>query len=258
MIPASYVVIRYVADPARNEPLNVGVLAWTGEQHELTIDREAVLRVVRENPRLHPDSLFGLESAIRSRLGLDDQPPGGEIRERIADHPGFPVMLTEPLYTTVASSDPVSLHATVEHLVERIVKPKRRSGGFQVDLRQQLAKSISPLLASGQVRQDHVFQKTKTGVARRVDFFANSGRNVAVDRIIFDLKRADEIRLRADAEAYKATDIVGRNGVSLVVLTSFSEAEEVQPSNDEARRILRSADVDVIESIEEAAVMLAG
>jgi hypothetical protein len=237
--------------------MNVGVLAWSGEQHELAIDREAVLRIVRENPRLHPDALLGIESALRDRLGLDDQPPEGEIRERIADHPGFPVLMTEPLYTTVASADAVSLHDTVEHLVDRIVKPRHRAGRYQADLREQLAKSIGPLIRSGSVRQDHLFQKTRTGVPRRVDFFANSGRNLAVDRVIFDLKRADEIRLRADAEAYKATDIASQNSVRVLVLTSFSDAEEVQPSNDDARRILSSANVEVLESIEDVAVMLA-
>lgn len=256
MVPASYVVIRYVADPARNEPLNVGVLAWSGREHELAIDREAILRVVRENPRLHPDALLGLEAALRDRLGLNDQPPEGEIRERIAEHPGFPILLTEPLFTTVASADAVSLHDTVEHLVDRIVTPKHRGGGHPADLREQLAKNIAPLIKSGSVRQDHLFPQTRTGVTRRVDFFLNSGRNVAVDRIILDLKRADEIRLRADAEAYKATDIISKNHVKLLVLTTFSDAEDLQAPNDEARRILGSANVQILESVEEATKLL--
>ena len=32
MKPAQYAVIRYIADPARNEPLNIGILAWSDEQ----------------------------------------------------------------------------------------------------------------------------------------------------------------------------------------------------------------------------------
>ena len=45
-------------------------------------------------------------------------------------------------------------------------------------------------------------------------------------------------------------------GVKLLVLTTFSDAEELQPTNDEARRILGSADVLVLESVDEATKLL--
>ena len=52
MTPATYSVIRYIADPARNEPLNMGILAWNEIDIELKIHSEAVARIIRSHPHL--------------------------------------------------------------------------------------------------------------------------------------------------------------------------------------------------------------
>jgi hypothetical protein len=52
MIEAQYSVIRYMADPARGERLNLGVLLWTEGAYRLAVDPSAAERVIRENPRL--------------------------------------------------------------------------------------------------------------------------------------------------------------------------------------------------------------
>src|SRR6476619_5846297 len=99
MMPAEYVVIRYIADPARNEPLNVGILAWTGDDHTIKLDEDAIQRVVRDHPRLHRDALLAMEESIRERLALMPGIPASEIRERLAEEPGFPILLSEPRTT---------------------------------------------------------------------------------------------------------------------------------------------------------------
>lgn len=255
MNPASYVVIRYIADPARNEPLNVGVLAWAGRRHELAIDTGAVARVVRENPRLHPDALMAIGDVVAERLGLQPSLPGGEIKERLAEQSGFPITFTEPRMTTIAADSGDALKTTVESLLTRIVRPRRRSGRGGMDLAQMLERRLQPLVRAGSVQSNHLFRSTQTGVIRRVDYFANSGANLALDTIKLDLRRADEIRLRADAEAFKVTDIASRNDVRVVVLTSMPVAEDLLPTANEARLILASTPAEIVTDIDEAVQM---
>lgn len=72
MTPALYAVIRYIPDPARNEALNVGIVAWSEASCRLRIDDEAVARVVRENPHLEREALLYLEASLRDQLSTDD------------------------------------------------------------------------------------------------------------------------------------------------------------------------------------------
>ena len=257
MTNASYVVVRYVADPARNEPLNVGVLAWNARGHRLAIDSEAVARVIRENPRLHVDALATLPDAITDLIDLEEGLPPGEIRERLAQASGFPVMFSEPRATTV-NGEATGLEEAVERLVSRIVSPRRRGGRGAPNWRQQLETRLGTLIERGAVHSHHSFATTRTGVPRVVDFFVNSGRNVALDTLRLDLKIADEIRLRADAEANKISDIRARNQVRVLVAASLPTDEEMMGAGYEARQILEAADATVIASLDDAIVAIEG
>ena len=68
MKTASYAVIRYVADPGRNEPLNVGVLVWDDAGFNVRIDDDAIARVVRDHPFLPRDGLRSLRPTIEHAL----------------------------------------------------------------------------------------------------------------------------------------------------------------------------------------------
>lgn len=250
VLPASYSVIRYIADPARDEPQNVGVLAWTTQYHRLQIDEEAVMRVIRDNPRLHPDSLLFLEPALTDRLGLDAWRPDAVVAFTQTQK-GYPFLLTEPRATSVTADDPEALADTVQRLVERVVRPRRRYGRSGEAPFQILERRIYPLLRSEAVSANHFFARTRTGVPRRVDFFANHGANLAVETLKLDLKRGQEIILRADAQANKVTDIRDENDVSVVVYATFSEADETREVNQQARQILTSSSARLVDSIDD-------
>src|SRR4051812_23339563 len=125
MKPAHYSVIRYIADPGRNEALNVGILLWAEGGHRLRIDDAAVARVIRENPRLNRNALDGLRATLERELLPTPFTEEGLLR-LLESHPGFPVSLTEARYTTVAENLGAGLDDTLERLIERIVRPKRR------------------------------------------------------------------------------------------------------------------------------------
>ena len=68
-----------------------------------------------------------LGDVLTENLRLEPSLPSGEIRERLSEQPGFPITFSEPRQTSVASESHEALLSTVESLVARIVRPRRRS-----------------------------------------------------------------------------------------------------------------------------------
>jgi hypothetical protein len=250
--PASYVVVRYIADPARNEPLNIGILAWVGQHHVLEIDDDAVARVIRDHPRLHRDALLSIRSVVEREFGLEENPPGPEIAERVSQQRGFPVLLTEPRFTTAQDETRAALLSTVVRLLDRVVRPRRRHGGVPMNIRRALEARLAPWVTGGQIEQHHVFDATRSGVVRRVDYYLNSGTNIAVDTLILDLVRSDEILLRADAEANKVRDVAERNDTKFLVVASVSDEADVADATHQARQILTAESAELITSVDRA------
>src|SRR5438046_2208117 len=128
MKPALYSVIRYIADPARGEALNVGILLWDSHRCHLSIDDAAVARVIRENPCLAPDALEYLASFLGEAFRT--APPSEEaFASALWQLSAFPLVLTEPRFTTLAGDKPNDAKTTLERLVKRVVRPRRRQGG---------------------------------------------------------------------------------------------------------------------------------
>jgi hypothetical protein len=252
MMPARYSVIRYIPDPARNEALNVGILLWDEAGSRLRIDPAAVQRVIRENPRLDTHGLDSLETILRDNLvlGTFDQK---RLFRFLEAHPGFPVSFTEPRYTTLPDEQPAPLDVTLERLINRVVRPRRRTGGGGVTPVQFLERQLRPLVQRNAVAQNHVFQASRTGVARQVDFFANSGTNLALDTLRLDLQKAAAIMERADAEAFKVEDVLASNRVEFMVYCDLSSSPALQGAVQSALQVLGSVGAKVITDLAGAA-----
>jgi hypothetical protein len=183
---------------------------------------------------------------------------GAVIARYLASQRGYPVVFTEPRYTTIGLEGAEGLQATVERLVDRIVRPKRRGGGGGGRPVDALARQLRPWLQRRVIARRHVFTRSRSGVPRSVDFFANSTANVALDALNLAIQRADEIRLRCDAEAFKVEDIKGSNELrEYVVFCEFHQEPEFADVNLVARRVLESAGATVEESVEAAASVVA-
>ena len=259
MSEARYAVIRYVPDPGRGESLNIGILLWEAEsaEYRLRVDQEAIERVIRENPRLERDSLLYVEPMLLERLSSAVVPATSRIKGILEDVGGFPLDISEARFTTVGP-DESGLDDTLDRLVDRIVHPKRRSGGGPNPLK-AMDRRLTPLIQNEKVARNHFFGQTKSGVRRAADFFANSGANVALDVVRLALQNADNIKLRADAEAFKVYDVLeAESDVNdYVVYCDFSEAQEVQETNDVARRVIEGQGAHVVSSPEEAEKVIA-
>lgn len=255
MRPAEYVVIRYVPDPGRNEALNIGVIVWDSQEFRLSIDDDAVERVVRESPWLEKDALLYLEPALRQQIAPHADYYPGAVPAFLRAQPGFPVWMTEPRYTTV-SNEGDGIDETLARLIARVVRPRRHRVIRQVNLSDLLERQLRPLLVQHRVTRNYPIHLTRSKVPRSVEFFANSGANVAVDTLRLNLKRADDIRLRADAQAFKVEDVGDKNVSRYVVLCEFSEEPEFSEVNANARRVLGYAGAEVVTDPESAANIL--
>jgi Protein of unknown function (DUF3037) len=253
MIPARYSLIRYIPDPARGEQLNIGILAWTENHLAIELDERAVDRVLRENPHLAKDSLRGLRDTLREQLESSSPTPPGSASTWISGQRGYPVVATEDRYTTVSEDSIEALGESVQRLVARIVRPRRRGGGGGFDPSHALERSLRPLLLSQRLVPDYMFAASRTGVARRVDYFANSGANIALDVVKLALKSADEVLRRADAEAFKVEDIRNSNAVDIVVFCTVGTDEAIRDVTRSAERIIGSVGARVVTTVEDAA-----
>ena len=133
----------------------------------IELDDRAVDRVIRENPHLAKDSLRGLRETLREQLATTSLEPVESASTWISSQRGFPVVATEDRHTTVSADTVEALGETVDRLLKRVVRPRRRGGGGGFDPGQALERSLRPLLLSKRVVQDYTFPASRSGVARR-------------------------------------------------------------------------------------------
>lgn len=255
MSEAHYSVIRYIPDPGRGERLNIGILLWDdgSTDYRLELDRKAVERVIRENPRLERDALLYIEPMLTEQLASAVTPVPARIKSILAKQTGFPLDISDPRFTTIAG-DEDGLDATLERLVKRIVRPKRR--GFDANPRPAdlVASRLKPLLRTNAVSRSYHFGSTKSGVDRYADFFANSGANVALDVLQLAVTKAEEIRRRADAEAYKIHDVMAGEGEvnKYLVYCQLGEDRQLSDIYGQARTVIESEGATVLTELDAA------
>lgn len=266
MSSAQYSVIRYIPDPARGERLNIGILLWDegSADYRLCVDEEAIRRVIRENPRLESDSLLYIEPMLNEQLSSAVSPVTSRIKLMLDRQHGFPLELSEPLFASIAPDQSVEgedldgLDLTLDKLVKRIVHPKRRGhAGDHPSPRKQMASLLRPLIKSNEVSRAYALKATRTGVNRYVDFFANSGANVALDVLQLAVSQADLIRERADAEAFKVYDVRGGGGVNdYLVYCQLAQDRQLDAIYGEARTVIEAQGATVLTDPNEAAEAL--
>jgi hypothetical protein len=258
MTRAQYSVIRYIGDPARNEPLNVGIIVWNETGFALQIDEGAVARVIRENPHLERDALLYLDEYVRQRLARTVPPftDDGFLRV-IAEQSGFPVLLTTPRVTTIAEEGEPGIQSALDQLLGRIVRPARRRGGYGgLRTTTMLQRELKPLIDQGKVERLYTLQ-AKSGVPRTIDFFANSKSNVGLDVVNFSLAKADDVRDRADQEAFKAWDLLNSDSVNdYYVLGVFPPEPTMSQSTKTVASIITATGAQLARNVDEAREIL--
>lgn len=247
-----FVVVRYIPDPARNEALNVGILLYGEVESFVAIDEAAVARVVRENPQLERDALLYLEPQLEAELAGAG---AREVEKFLTRQKGFPVVFTEPRFTTVAED---GYQVTLQRLVDRVVRPRRRSGGSGPNPLESLARELRAHLRQGDVQRNHFFQGSRSGIPRQFDFYANSKVNVALDVLRLAVAKADDIRQRADAEAFKVWDVSESTNTRFCVYCVLASDDTLSATYVQAQRSIEAAGAIVVTDLDEAASVITG
>lgn len=255
---AHYTVVRYIPDPARGEALNVGAVLWDEKTFRLAVDPQAVARVLRETPALAADALTNLHARVAHELGLEGKEfCPRKVHERLREQAGFPLLFSDPL-TTALDEDPTDpLGKTLHAIVTRIVRPRRRMGGSGKDPVKLLEQQVRPLLKRKAVIKEHIFTRSRTGVERKVNFFANSTVNTAVDVLKLDLSRDASLAERTDAEAFKVEDVLAKNRIKYVVCCVGSMNAVSRKAIDRAQRVIGAVGGMVVTDLAAAAAELA-
>lgn len=74
------------------------------------------------------------------------------------------------------------------------------------------------------------------------------------------VSRADEIRQRADAEAFKVYDVLTADTVvkDYVVLCGFAQDKQLAETNEHARRVMETQGATVVTDVDDAVTALGG
>ncbi len=187
MTEANYSILRYIPDPMRNEPINIGIVVWSGDIHEVLVDREALSRVLAANPALDKASFDNFPEYIAQKLQDEKSMPARSIDDRLRSNLRFPIEATEAIYTSLEQDvhDDEHLRSLLFDeagaLSSLLVRPRKRTSGTrrsspQVALRRRLLVHIE----NKRVYEHFEVKGKNTGDAREISFFANSGVNVAL------------------------------------------------------------------------------
>lgn len=248
MREAKYAAIKYIADPARNEPLNLGIIVWDEREFRVRVDEHAAARIVRENRHLPSDSFVRVGHILQEQVSAAWK--NGEMSSFLDSHPGYPVLLTEERFTTILDEQSQTIDDTLGRLLHHVVQPK--TGDSRVSPRtnalSQLTSSLKPLLKQALMYQSYSFPKSRSGRTRVADFYANSSTNVALDALHLDVTKANDILKRADAEAFKVEDILNSgsaNGLRYWVYCHFPLGEEYESVANVVRTVLGSVNAEV-------------
>lgn len=245
MTGAEYMILRYIADPARSEALNIGIAVSGPQGLRIGVDQHAATRAVRDNPRLAPDSLQEiqeiLETGIAEHMASN---PRTTFDQALRSLHIMSLSVSEPRYTTIDEHEADPLGGALHRLMARIVTPKRRpSPAVSAGPLALLHRTFKPLVQAHKLTQQYPFPLSKSGVPRYAHFFANSGMNVAIDAVTMSASKPAGIRQAADAEAFKIEDVmrVNQEVRSYLIYCPFVDKPELAQANELAKQVLRSA-----------------
>ena len=257
MTAARYSLIRFLADPARNEPINVGVIAWDASGVRLGLDDAALYRVYRLNPNLakaavdHVEEL--LESSIVARWGDAE----GDPERLLSPFRKPPVLLTEPMLTN-GDGSAANLEVVVDRLLRRLVRVVPR-GNERGPKNQRVVTYFNDrfrrLIDEERIDTD-VELPTGSGVTLAVNFWANSGANVALDVVNLSLSTPRKIQERVYSEAGKAFDLLGSGSTvrDLIIYCAPPTDDNLGATVAIAKAVIETTGATVTADREEAAI----
>ena len=262
MLAGNYAVLRYIADPARDEPINAGILASGPSGAGFYTDSLALDRMRSVDPSLDPLTLDHVkdymdraarEPALRVRPGgieaVEPWQPGfvdalrGQLPERFT--------LGRSLFIDYADESREAMDSAGADLVKRLVKPPPRRLAFSEPDPgapfERLKRLLATFIESGSVRERPDIQ----GFTRRVrhpDFFYRraDGTAVIILTVKMDYQRPWQLSQAVDARAFELLDV--KQSQHAVALALVEQPLQPSPEYFETLKSIQAVADEVLDA----------
>lgn len=259
---AAFSVIRFTADIARNEPVNIGLIGFYEGHMAVIIDDAAVRRVLSTNPDLPPEALVGIAEQIDSALKGETFRTLDDAARLISERVYFPLTTSSfmpfTLQTSLAEQARQDLETALVHLSVKLVKPKRRHSKRRGQSpREAVKRRLDPFIKQNQVAENFKVRGGKSGDERQLTFFANHGSDVGLEIVELPSEFSYEtLKMRADALAFEADDILSSpdNIGSLVIYVPADRRSNLDDFSAMARERVKDLKNVTVYDFEGAAV----
>lgn len=222
MPAGTYAVVRYIADPARDEPINVGIVARGPAGAVFKTDATALDRMRLTDPYVDP-ATFGhiteylndlvsrplLRFALTGPETVAPWQPGflDALRARLPER----FTAGDALFIEYADESRAAMENAAADLVERLVKPATRKPRFPSDPGaplERLKKLLAGHIQRGQVMVQPAVQGF-THRVRRPDLYYRraDGTPVVIATVKLSQRAPHIVSQTADAKAFELFDI---------------------------------------------------
>lgn len=211
---AAFTVLRFTADIARNEPVNIGLIGYYEGHTAVVVDDAAVKRVLATNPELPQEAVIGIAEQVSSALKGERIHSLEAAESVISENVYFPLSTTRfmpfTLQPSLAEKAQHDLEAALGTLSVKLVKPKRRpSKSRGQSPREAVKRRLDPFIKQRKVTENFKVKGGKSGDERQLAFFANHGSDVGLEIVELPSEFSFEtLKMRADALAFEADDIL--------------------------------------------------
>ena len=212
----SFSVVRYVPDPVRNEPINIGIVLQCGDAIVVRVPRDALQRAISSDPQADKAALSRVEQFVyhfiqEARASRRTASSAEDPLAALTLQTSGKLTFSKPQFVEVGSPD--DINNTLEMLVSRLVRPLRQRPIFapiESPPRREIRRKLQPWIARGQVKPDYPLPSL-SGRPRVAHYYFENGRTYIVKHVQLNYKRESQLFYKAQSEAFEIEDI--RQGV---------------------------------------------
>jgi hypothetical protein len=258
VISSQFSIVKFVPDAARDEPVNIGIVAWHLGTYVLKLDPRSFPRVLSNAPDLEKDAFDFSEDLLRMRIDEAFRMVSTDLSVALHQSLEGPFRLSQPgellLQDPSESALRYVLENEVDQLIDRLVKPPKRSGrDYSKGARALLRAAYLAELPAGSFQQEHDISATRSGVRRTVDFYMNSDTNAAIDVIELNRNAKEEaVTKAADAMRAKCDDILSVYGANLFIAhLPLDQKPDLAGYHDLFLKLLKRDKVQLVTTLDE-------
>ena len=215
-------VIRYLADAARNEPINVGVILQSGEDIRAVVLNQAIRRAISADPQADESALSRLEPYLNgiiseplttidpdSGRSTSIQPFDNDYLPRLAGGAEGKITFSQPQYVELPSSRREHFDDALKMLAARLARPLRQRSVFapvESPPKKAMRQALRPWINAGIVEVDFDLPG-QSGMPRTMDFHFENGLHYGIKHLDLEYQRESQFFMKAQSQAFEFEDV---------------------------------------------------